>query len=41
MQMFSRTDVAGGEEPYKMRRRIVGILKGPVWALQNYGVQND
>jgi hypothetical protein len=23
--------VAGGEEPYRRRRRIVGMWKGPVW----------
>ena len=33
--------VAGGEEPYKMRRRIVGIRKGPVWGPSDCGVQND
>jgi predicted pyridoxine 5'-phosphate oxidase superfamily flavin-nucleotide-binding protein len=34
-------DVAGGEEPYIMRRRIVGIRKGPVWGPSDCGVQND
>jgi hypothetical protein len=33
--------VAGGEEPYKMRRRIVGIRKGPIWGPSDCGVQND
>jgi hypothetical protein len=33
--------VAGGEEPYIMRRRIVGIRKGPVWGPSDCGVQND
>jgi len=34
-------DVAGGEEPYIMRRRIVGILKGSVWSPSDCGVQNN
>jgi hypothetical protein len=33
--------VAGGEEPYIMRRRIVGIRKGPVWGPSDCGAQND
>jgi hypothetical protein len=33
--------VAGGEERYITRRRIVGIRKGPVWGPSDRGVQND
>jgi hypothetical protein len=31
-QLVGEGGVAGGEEPYRMRRRIVGIRKGrPAW----------
>jgi hypothetical protein len=33
--------VAGGEEPYIMRRRVVEIRKGPVWGPSDCGFQND
>jgi hypothetical protein len=41
LDMLGVFGVAGGEEPYIVRRRVVEIRKGPVWGTSDCGVQND